>query len=1800
MSSSDGSTQDCDGTPTSNASSPGAHEVDAEVSVRQCIGAGFEKRPDFKKRTEEIKSGVLRLAPHGRWEAERLDDWTADPFSSRNWQFQHHALRWLSPVRHAAQEGDVAAHQLWFDTVRSWITENPPGTSASKYAWMDMADGMRAQELVFGWSIALTDDEQELLRGSLNAHGRWLADDSNQSSGNHALHQNTGLFVVASFLRRQDWQQLALRRMSEIFTESFDVSGANNEGSIQYHQLNLVWWTKAWERVTLEGLSIPPEVDARLRKAAEFLAHATRPDGTMTPIGDTHLRRTSSEGWSELEYASSLGTEGEAPAATAIVAPNGFVFGRTDWGDQDGSFTEQTHYSIRFGPRASHHAHQDRGAVTLYAGAKDWVTDPGSYIYEPKDSFRKYLKSREGHNVLVIEGREYDPEGSVDLENYSIDDSAHDFQLVDRNYRGVAVRRRIVFLPGLDILVVLDAIEADEAITARQLWHVEPGVKPRFRDHGVEMQERSGKRMTLNWLGQWGQPKVTYADDKSSVGWVSRAWGEKEPAAVAETSMKARRGMIAAVLGDSTKDVWAIESSRTRPTETWLRIIRFGKVWNVTIGEGKVEILLDEARTASLNQSGVEDDIASTREEAWIKQRFAQLERQVTDGLTRASLPTGADADGERIANLEARLTAAETHISEVKASGEAALVREKKRAAAILAVVPEWIPAEAILGSLTLREVVPYVEDPLYLYKIWNSGDAGRFMNLAQRRRLSKALYQRGYYAYSLEILRGVAIASGKDGDQRIVDVRGSELALLRGELIGVCEPPEEDSYHPETGRILHIGGKALPETQTGYTLRTHYLAQAQSEKGYDVHVMRQAGAGVETLGESSVVRDGVTYHLPDGPARGTVNWAAWLQANTDALRDVVEEVRPSLLHCHSDYINQLIARPVADAYGLPLIYESRGFWEESWLSRVETSVGRPLEADYQRYGYPDAYTLRHERENQARASSDHVTTLAEVMREHIIDRGEDPERISVTPNGVLPSDFPVVEPDLELKDRLDIPREVPVIGYITSVVEYEGIDTLVEAFAQMTNQGVEARLLLVGDGPVRKALQEQARNLGIAERCCFTGRIPHEEVLDYYSIIDLFVVPRKNRAVCRLVTPLKPFEAFSTGRAVVVSDVDALREIAGQSGAAATFRAEDPNDLAQLLSRLLEDPQARAEMSEKGAAWVRAERSWRSIADRYDAPYRGLDVRFFRELARCPQQAPDAEAARERRRRSHIENRGQAVELLQLHGEDGIPTDSERARQTVETGWAAYGFDPVPLDMPIDWRSVGPGDRSWRMHFHCWEFMHAPLMEWSRTGDPALARWAVDRALSWIAEFGDIDDDSTMAWYDMAIAYRTMVLITLLRIAEVEDEVTDAEYAQLLRFALRQRDAHWEKKAFNPRNNHGYYSAVSQLVLGRELTDLPGMAPLRAQGEQRLRLMTEGQFMADGGHSEHSPDYHRMLLSGFDAALAAGVIDDPRVSSIISAAADALGWMIQPDGCLVQFGDSAQRQMVDKGLTSSSPTTTWVLSGGVEGSAPVDRALVLPDTGYVFIREPQADARGRFDRDSYLAFTSAFHSRAHKHCDDNTMVWFEDGQQILCDGGRYRYGELLPPDSPLREKGFYYADPIRQYMETCGPHSTVSLDSDMHDRRREPHGSGLVSASQDETGRHLITARTPHTFWAHQRDVEYLPGQELVVLDRVEMPSDEQHEVRLWWHFDGELDLQVQDQKLVLRSAKWAGRRLEVTSEAPGDPQILHGSEEPIGGWRSRKDRVKEASWSVCWQLPAAGAWEGRTTMVFVDDQQ
>ncbi|NHU84260.1 glycosyltransferase [Kocuria sp. JC486] len=1774
------------------------YDVNEDVCTRQCVGAGFERRDNNDDRAAKVMSGSLQLAPHAVWKTDGYDDWSADPFGSHNWQFQFHALRWLSPVRHSATDGSEEARQFWLATVRSWIEHNHPDAPASQFSWVDMADGLRAQELVFGWPLAKTDEERGVLLGALETHGEWLADEEHQSRANHALHQNIGLFVLSSFLRHDKWRDLSIGRSARLFEVSFDENGANDEGSIDYHRMNISWWQKTWDRVAQEGGRVPESVAAQLAQAATFLAHATRPDGTMVPIGDTHLREVTDMGFPELEYVASQGTAGMPPAATAVAASNGYVMGRSGWGEQDGSFAEHSHYSLRFGRAYSAHHHEDRGGLTFFANGFDWITDPGSYMYEPKDPFRRYLRSRAGHNLVVIDGKDYDREGHVTLQSVDFTDTVHDMTVVDSNYDGVQLTRRIVYLPPLDLMVVTDVFDSTDEVVARQLWHTDSGVKPRYRDQALELQTADGRRFTVNWLAGGARPKVSYAEDGRPENWVSRRWGKKNKAAGFHVEQKARRGFFTTVLGESTQDPWSVVSSRVKADTAWLRVQRAGQIWGITIDQDGVTVEQDPV------YKGVEvPEIKSDFEAAVLRTRLDALEQRLALVSARQAEATAVENRG--VEDVEQKLASTSKKVKQLAKVHQDDLERELKLVAAILPLLPPDVPRRTILGGADFAQYLPYIQDPLYVYEQWRHKTDAIPLTLTQRRRLAKDLYSRGYWLRSLEVLNSVLTVAGSDKDRRTIEIRASEIAMMRGEITLSCEPPE--SFEPVAGRVLHVVGKAIPETQTGYTLRTHYLAQAQVQKGYDVHAFRQAGGVPEAVEEPEVLLDGVTYHLPEGQPRGTLPWDEWLELNVRELAELVARVRPSVLHCHSDFVNHMIAHPVAQAFGLPVVYESRGFWEESWLSRIETKSGRDLTRDYDRYGLPEAYTLRRAREDAARALSDRVTTLAEVMKDHIVERGEEAAKVSVTPNGVQPDEFPVIEPDLTLKAELGIPPEAPVIGYITSVVEYEGIDTLLTAFRTVLQKQPETWLLLVGDGPVRSSLEHLAKNLGVADRVIFTGRVPHESVLDYYSLIDLFVVPRKDRTVCRLVTPLKPFEAFSTGRAVVVSDVDALREIADQSGAAATFTAGDPADLAQVLNELLNDPERRLAMSVKGAEWVRQARSWAAIADLYDAPYENVGFLPFRPADDPLSEPYDALALRNDLRNL---SRHEALRYLTVHTGQPQYDPVRTADEIIADGWSNHGFPAIAIPEDFDWLQVEELDRTLQMYLHSWEFLTPVLEAWEETGSAHYLEWAVQRALQWATYFPVIDP-STMAWYDMALAYRSVVLQGLIRAVAGSSAVSDSDFNTLVESTLRQRDAHWRPDSFNPRNNHGYYSAVSQVVLSRAFPQLPGMKALKAQGDSRLRIMTATQFLSDGGHAEHSPEYHRMLLNSFEGAISLGAVQDPEVASRIGKAADALGWMILPQGQLLQLGDSAQGRL-DATDTSSSATTDWVLSKGARGVAPTDDALVLPETGYAIVRRLNADEQeGR--NASYLAVTAGFHSRTHKHCDDQSLVWFEDGQEILVDGGRYRYGDLLPQDSPLRSNGFYYSDPIRQYMESCAAHSTVSVDSRLHDRRRAPYGSGLVSFDRLDDGGYRIVTAVPHDGWESERTVTYHPGRRLVIEDHVVTQDDERHTLHSWFLLDGGLEItdeqgmqgeDAQGKALGIRSMKWGGplhlKRISgLDEELTVRTNRIGDTWEEVEGVRSREDRRTEPAWSVRWTGEFQGEARTRTEFVFESEE-
>jgi glycosyltransferase involved in cell wall biosynthesis len=412
-----------------------------------------------------------------------------------------------------------------------------------------------------------------------------------------------------------------------------------------------------------------------------------------------------------------------------------------------------------------------------------------------------------------------------------------------------------------------------------------------------------------------------------------------------------------------------------------------------------------------------------------------------------------------------------------------------------------------------------------------------------------------------------------------------------------------------PTPGRVLHLVNDALPSASAGYTIRTHEIALAQKAAGLDPHVVTRCGFPVTqgTLDARRLVMlDSIPYHrlLPWRiPARADKAADLGL-AKADQL---TERLRPAVLHAASNYANAVIALALGKRYGLPVVYEVRGFWEDTWLSR---------HPDSQNLADSELYRRSRDLETRCMLAADLVVTLGAAMRDEIVARGVPAEKILVVPNAVSDEFLNPLPDATALRAELGIKPNEHVVGVVSSLVPHEGVGTLLEATKLLRARGLPVRALIVGDGPERAALQRQAEALGLGggidgragAAAIFTGRVPPDKVREFHAILDVFVVPRTPDRVCQLVTPLKPVEAMASGLCVVTSEVKALAEIIKPDVTGALTIPQDPVALADSLELLVCSPDIRRKLGEAAREWVARDRTWARNAARYQDAYARL----------------------------------------------------------------------------------------------------------------------------------------------------------------------------------------------------------------------------------------------------------------------------------------------------------------------------------------------------------------------------------------------------------------------------------------------------------------------------------------------------------------------------------------------------------------------------------------------------------------
>jgi len=323
------------------------------------------------------------------------------------------------------------------------------------------------------------------------------------------------------------------------------------------------------------------------------------------------------------------------------------------------------------------------------------------------------------------------------------------------------------------------------------------------------------------------------------------------------------------------------------------------------------------------------------------------------------------------------------------------------------------------------------------------------------------------------------------------------------------------------------------------------------------------------------------------------------------EAIDRVIDQWRPDVLHAHSPALCGLAAMRATRKHTIPLVYEIRAFWEDAAVGNLTGREGSLK------------YRATRALENRVVAGADAVFTICHGLRDDLVGRGFSAGKIGISPNGVDMALFGDPGPrDDALAQRLGIgalagPGSTgfgPVIGFIGSFYDYEGLDDLIAAMPRLRTHQPGAKLLLVGGGPMDATLRQQAAASPPADAIIFTGRVPHDAVDSYYSLIDILAYPRKQSRLTDLVTPLKPLEAMAQGRIVAASDVGGHKELISDGVTGTLFAADDPAAIADALADLADNRADWDQMRARALAHVQTHHDWARNIRRYQSVYQHL----------------------------------------------------------------------------------------------------------------------------------------------------------------------------------------------------------------------------------------------------------------------------------------------------------------------------------------------------------------------------------------------------------------------------------------------------------------------------------------------------------------------------------------------------------------------------------------------------------------
>ncbi len=240
----------------------------------------------------------------------------------------------------------------------------------------------------------------------------------------------------------------------------------------------------------------------------------------------------------------------------------------------------------------------------------------------------------------------------------------------------------------------------------------------------------------------------------------------------------------------------------------------------------------------------------------------------------------------------------------------------------------------------------------------------------------------------------------------------------------------------------------------------------------------------------------------------------------------------------------------------------------------------------------------------------ADRVVANAPAVAEAALrERGLACEKVVVVPNGV---DLERFDPSLYPRDEArawagrewGIASDDTVVGAVGSLTPVKGHSDLLEAAARVVVRRPRTRFVVVGDGPLRPALEDQVLRLGLREHVVFTGG--RGDVPRLLASFDIVALPSHTEGLSNVL-----LESMAMARPVVATAVGGNPDVLREGASGRLVPARDPEALAAGLARMIEDPEAAQAMGREARRDVELRFSRQRMVEGYEALYRGLPRR-------------------------------------------------------------------------------------------------------------------------------------------------------------------------------------------------------------------------------------------------------------------------------------------------------------------------------------------------------------------------------------------------------------------------------------------------------------------------------------------------------------------------------------------------------------------------------------------------------------